>query len=169
MQVPHLVQYQGSKRNLAPEIVRYFPAQIERLIEPFCGTAAISIYVAAQGKAKSFLLNDINSPLVNLLENCVDSPGTLCQGYQHIWEGQFGEGVDSVEYFHKMRNEFNQFPTPSLMLFMLARVVKGAVRYNSNGQMNQSCDKRRYGTNPERIRENADAISKLKGKNNFSE
>lgn len=47
------------------------------------------------------------------------------------------------------------------MLFLLARVVKGAVRYNSNGELNQSCDKRRYGTKPNVIANNALAISGL--------
>ena len=56
MQVPHLVQYQGSKRSLAPEIVSFFPKQIDRLIEPFCGTAAVSIYAATHGKANRFFV-----------------------------------------------------------------------------------------------------------------
>ena len=43
MATPHLVQYQGSKRNIASEISSYFPKRINRLIEPFCGTAAVSI------------------------------------------------------------------------------------------------------------------------------
>lgn len=55
------------------------------------------------------------------------------------------------------------------MLFLLARVVKGAVRYNSNGELNQSCDKRRYGTRPKVIANNALEISKLlKDKASFS-
>lgn len=35
MKVPHLVQYQGSKRIMAPEIIKYFPITFDRLIEPF--------------------------------------------------------------------------------------------------------------------------------------
>lgn len=35
--VPHIVQYQGSKRNLAPQILPYFPQRFNRLIEPFAG------------------------------------------------------------------------------------------------------------------------------------
>ena len=55
------------------------------------------------------------------------------------------------------------------MLFLLARVVKGAVRYNSNGELNQSCDKRRYGTKPSAISNNAMTISNLlKNKTLFS-
>lgn len=47
--VPHLVQYQGSKRVLAPEIIRYFPEDIETLYEPFCGTCAVTILAAQEG------------------------------------------------------------------------------------------------------------------------
>jgi len=32
--IPHPIQYQGSKRNLASFILRYAPKGIERLIEP---------------------------------------------------------------------------------------------------------------------------------------
>lgn len=35
------------------------------------------------------------------------------------------------------------------------------MRYNSNGELNQSCDKRRYGTKPNVIANNALAISGL--------
>lgn len=44
--VPHIVQYQGSKRNLAPQILPYFPQRFNRLIEPFAGMAAITIAVS---------------------------------------------------------------------------------------------------------------------------
>ena len=32
--VPHLVQYQGSKRKLANQILRYMPDKFVRLVEP---------------------------------------------------------------------------------------------------------------------------------------
>lgn|GEM_PF-31101 len=169
MKIPHLVQYQGSKRNIAPEIFRFFPKKIDRIIEPFCGTAAISIYASAHRQVDSFLLNDINGPLVDMLNLCVNDPERLYYEYKKIWENQFLDDVDSLQYFSQQRDMFNSSPTPALMLFMLARVVKGAVRYNSKGQMNQSCDKRRYGTQPEKIRENALMISSLlKGKTEFT-
>ena len=44
--IPHIVQYQGSKRKLAPQIMQYMPERFDRLIEPFAGMAAISIAVA---------------------------------------------------------------------------------------------------------------------------
>ena len=147
MKTPHLVQYQGSKRIIAPEIVKFFPTTFDRLIEPFAGTCAITILSAAQGLCDEFWINDINQPLVNLMEECINNPLKLIDEYENIWNGQFAEGENNIDYFYKIREEFNKGKKDSArMLFLLARVVKGAVRYNSNGELNQSCDKRRYGT-----------------------
>ena len=44
MSVPHLVQYQGSKRLLAPQILQFMPQKFSRLIEPFAGMEAVSIF-----------------------------------------------------------------------------------------------------------------------------
>lgn len=63
---PHIVQYQGSKRNLAPQILQYIPKRFNRLIEPFAGMAAITIAVSMQKRARSYLLNDLNEPLINV-------------------------------------------------------------------------------------------------------
>ena len=52
MKTPHLVQYQGSKRIIAPEIVKFFPTTFDRLIEPFAGTCAITILSAAQAASE---------------------------------------------------------------------------------------------------------------------
>lgn len=38
MKVPQAFPYQGSKRNLAPAILRYFPDGTGTLIEPFAGS-----------------------------------------------------------------------------------------------------------------------------------
>lgn len=168
MTIPHLVQYQGSKRNIAPKILQFFPDKVDRIIEPFCGTAAVSILAAQNGRAEKFILNDINSALVKLLESCVNMPEELYQQYEHIWNGQFAEGTNNIDYFYKMREKFNNEKEPAMMLFMLARVVKGAVRYNRNGEMNQSCDNRRNGTRPQQVKLNAYRISKLlRGKAEF--
>ena len=81
---PHLVQYQGSKRNLAPEILRYFPNKIDRLIEPFSGTCAITILAAQEHKTNKFIINDINGPLVGLMKECINNPAELSRDYESI-------------------------------------------------------------------------------------
>lgn len=167
--VPHLVQYQGSKRILAPEIIRYFPEDIDTLYEPFCGTCAVTILAAREGLCHSFVVNDINAPLVEMMRECIESPHELAAAYRDIWLGQYDEGNDNIGYFYQVRQEFNDGKKdPARMLFLLARVVKGAIRYNADGTMNQSCDKRRFGTKPELIEKNAVDISNLlMGKTDF--
>ena len=159
---PHLVQYQGSKRIIAPEILKYFPDNVIRLIEPFAGTCAVSILAAMEKRAASFWVNDINEPLINMMKCCIEDPEQLYLTYKDIWQGQFEDGENNINYFYKIRKEFNGgLRDPARMLFLLARVVKGAIRYNSNGEINQSCDKRRYGTKPEKVKINAYQISQL--------
>ena len=43
--LPHPIQYQGSKRSLASDILRFLPGKVERLVEPFAGTGAVSVAV----------------------------------------------------------------------------------------------------------------------------
>ena len=74
MKVPHPIQYQGSKRSLASIILRYFPIKFPRLVEPFAGTAAISIACAARGKTNSYWINDLNKPLAELLGLIINNP-----------------------------------------------------------------------------------------------
>lgn len=168
--VPHLVQYQGSKRLIADDILKHIPEGTGRIIEPFSGTCAVSILAAYTKKCSSFWLNDINKPLIEMIEACVNDPEKLAEDYARVWEKQFEEGQNNVDYFFSVRDDFNSGSQDAArMLFLLARVVKGAVRYNAHGQMNQSCDKRRFGTKPAVVKKNAHSISRLlKGKTTFS-
>ena len=158
MSLPHPIQYQGSKRNLAADILNFLPSKIGRFIEPFAGTAAVSIAVAARQISRSFWLNDLNQPLIELLELIVERPNEIVSAYTEIWNGQHD---NSIEHYTKVREKFNQTNDPKLFLYLLARCVKGAVRYNSKGCFNQSHDKRRKGTRPETMRKNIEGVSTL--------
>lgn len=167
---PHIVQYQGSKRNLAPQILRYFPQKFNRLIEPFAGMAAITIAVSKQRRAEQYVLNDLNEPLINILREAINNPQKLIEEYTKVWSEQINFDGGSVEHFYKIRKDFNDGnKSAANMLYLLARCVKGSVRYSSNGMFNQSPDKRRMGTNPKNLAPNVYMISSfLKGKTEFS-
>jgi DNA adenine methylase len=167
--VPHIVQYQGSKRNLAPQILQYIPNRFNRLIEPFAGMAAITIAVSKQGRAEHYLLNDLNEPLVNILKEAINNPKQLIEDYTRVWNEQLTYQGGSVEHFYKVRNDFNNGnQCAANMLYLLARCVKGSVRYSSSGLFNQSPDKRRMGTNPKNLARNVFLISSLlKNKTDF--
>lgn len=167
--VPHIVQYQGSKRKLASQILQYMPEKFDRLIEPFSGMAAISIATALEGRAESYVINDLNAPLVNMLKEAIEHPEQLINEYRKVWNEQFAYGEEHVQHFYIVRERFNDgAETPANMLYLLARCVKGAVRYGKNGRFNQSPDKRRHGTNPKTLEKNVVTISNLlKGKSTF--
>jgi DNA adenine methylase len=82
----------------------------------------------------------------------------LADAYAELWRG---EAADALEHFYSVREQFNRTQEPRLFLYLLARCIKGAVRYNSEGLFNQSPDKRRLGTRPETMRQNIMAVSML--------
>lgn len=162
MKLPHPIPYQGSKRNLADQILRFFPDNFDRLVEPFAGSAAMTIASAFYFKANRFIINDINEPLVNLWENIIENPKSIIKHYHDIWHGQHG---NEDEYYYQIRERFNDTKQPEYLLFLLAKCVKAAVRYNAQGQFNQSPDKRRLGRNPQMMRDDILRVSQLlKGK-----
>ena len=167
--VPHIVQYQGSKRKLAPQILQYKPKKFNRLIEPFSGMAAISIATPIEQRADSYVINDLNKVLVEILKEAIENPSQLASDYRRIWDEQFLYGDNHVEHFYVVRDRFNNGQeTPANLLYLIARCVKGAVRYGGNGKFNQSPDKRRHGTNPDTLEQNLYAISnQLKGKTSY--
>ena len=167
---PHMVQYQGSKRLLAPQILQYMPNSFNRLIEPFAGMAAITVAAANERRAAHYLINDINEPLVGLLKAAIETPALLIEKYTEVWMNQFEYHNGHLGHFYYIRDCFNDGnQTAENMLYLLARCVKGAVRYGKNGNFNQSPDKRRHGTNPKNIAGNVYAMSGLlKGKTTYS-
>ena len=147
--VPHPFPYQGSKRSICRHILPHIPASTNRLVEPFCGAAAVSLAAAVEGRAKRFWLNDANVPLMALWREILERPTQLADSYERLWREQL---PDRKSFFFQVRRQFNQTHAPHLLLYLLARIVKGAVRYSTNGQFNQSADNRRWGMRPEAMR-----------------
>lgn len=162
MKLPHPIPYQGSKRNLADQILRLFPEHFDSLFEPFAGSAAITIASAYYFKANSFIVNDVNEPLIYLWDTIINNPKSIIKSYHDIWHGQHG---NEEEYYYQIRDRFNETKQPEYLLFLLAKCVKAAVRYNAQGGFNQSPDKRRLGRNPAAMRDDILRVSQLlKGK-----
>lgn len=166
MKAPQPIPYQGSKRALANVILQFFPENVDRVIEPFAGSAAISVASAIKHKASRYWINDLNKPLIDLLQEIIEYPSAISEKYSTTWNRQLG---NEKEYYKEVRNRFNQSHKPEDFLFILARCVKGAVRYNSQGEFNQSPDNRRKGKNPTMMKKEIHQLSQLlKGKTVFS-
>lgn len=156
--VPQPFPYQGSKRRLAACILRCIPGNSHRLVEPFAGSAAVSLAAAKFGRARRIFLADANEPLTRLWKEIVMRPDELCDRYEELWNEQ--DGQERI-FYDEVRKSFNQNHRPEHLLYLLARCVKAAIRYNSNGEFNNSPDNRRRGMRPETMRCNLVACSHL--------
>ncbi len=152
------IPYQGSKRSLAPRICKIFPEQIETLYEPFAGSAALTIYAAHHGLARSFVIGDVYADLINLWDLIINQPDLVSDRYRAIWNEQHVKGVT---HFNDVRAQYNDDRDPISLLYLIARCVKNAVRFNQKGNFSQSVDKRRTGVQPDKLTRSVHAVSKL--------
>jgi DNA adenine methylase len=163
--LPHPIPYQGSKRKLAPVIATYLPDEIEVFYEPFCGSAAMTIYAANKRMARRFVIADSLAPIVELQRAVVEKPVETAKQYRAIWEGQ-KDGDNG--YFNEVRARYNADRDPVDLLYLICRCVKNAVRFNKTGNFTQSHDKRRLGMQPDKMQSAIEGVSHmLKGKVEF--
>lgn len=147
--IPHPIPYQGSKRFLADEILSRMPSRFSRLVEPFAGSSAISLAVASRKMADRFWINDAHKPLAVLWQEIIGEPEALATKYESLWRRQLGR---EREFFDLVRDQFNENHKPEHFLYLLARCVKAAIRYNSAGKFNNTPDNRRSGARPNEMR-----------------
>lgn len=157
-QLPHPIPYQGSKRLLAERILRTVgERRFDVLYEPFAGSGAITIAGAACKLANRYEVSDTLAPLVEIWEAIIQRPHELADEYEGVWQKQFSD----PEHFNQVRMEFNQRHHPAKLLYLLARCVKNAPRFNKDGKFNQSPDKRRHGMRPTKMRREIEGVSAL--------
>jgi DNA adenine methylase len=149
LRVPHPIPYQGSKRRLAGVIVGFFHPEISRLIEPFAGSAAVTLASASRSLAQEYVIGEVLKPLAGLWDLIISDPKYVADQYEHLWRKQ---PANSTDYFFQIRAEYNQTNDPILLLYLVVRCVKNAIRFNPKGEFNQSPDHRRKGMRPEKMR-----------------
>lgn len=149
VRLPHPIPYQGSKRNLAPLIGRYVPAETSTWYEPFAGSAAMALWAARHRNPRRIVLGDSLAPMMELWRAILNRPQATAARYAEVWHGQ---KPGDAAYFNRLRERFNADRDPVDLLYLLCRCVKNAVRFNAKGVFTQSVDKRRLGMRPEKMR-----------------
>ncbi len=151
--IPHFLPYQGSKRRLAPAILAAAgPRHFARLFEPFAGSGALTLAAAHANLADSFVLGDSLQPLATLWRRALADPDGLAAAYAALWQ--------SADY-DAARTDYNASGNEAALLYLLARCVKNAPRFNQAGHFNQSADQRRRGVGPERLRQSLRQVAAL--------
>lgn len=156
--LPHPIPYQGSKRSLAPLISQYLPANIETWYEPFAGSAAMTIWAAHHGLAKTYVISDSLRPMCELWSAIIENPASSVERYSQIW---YGQDYGGHGYFNEVRARYNEGHDPIDLLYLICRCVKNAVRFNRHGRFTQSHDKRRLGMMPDKMETAILGVSRL--------
>src|ERR1700738_1413710 len=67
------IRWAGSKRSSIPILSQFFPPDINRYVEPFCGSAALFFHLAPQRA----VLSDLNHELISFYKSMKREPATV--------------------------------------------------------------------------------------------
>jgi DNA adenine methylase len=132
-----IVKYQGGKSKELPLIKQLLPNQFTRVIEPFCGGAAVSF-----GLGYNSLMSDINRDVINLYS--VVANESLYPNLQvRVNELKTLEHDDLEKEFYAARDVINSLwessntYTRALSYIILRQLCfSGMERYNAKGEFN---------------------------------
>lgn len=148
-----LIKWTGSKRSQSELIVKNFPKEMNRYLEPFCGGCSVLWEVLNSDiSVGSYVISDLNLDLINLWNEVKEHPYKLSVDYKFFWE-EMNSLSDKARnsFWYKIRDEFNEYREPSHFLFINRTSYNGLVRYNSNGDFNTSFHFSRKGIEPNKL------------------
>ena len=130
------IKYMGGKTKELPLISKLAPSSFERVVEPFCGGAAVSLYYE-----KPCVLNDINDLVINLY-SVVQSSEHYPELQKRVNEIKCYDHDQLEEIYYSSRNIINEPNAFSNYEKALAYIVvrqlcfSGMERYNADGKFN---------------------------------
>jgi DNA adenine methylase len=141
---PPLIKWPGSKRTQAKQIVGLFPKQFKRYYEPFVGGGSVLFQV----NPRVAICGDTCIPLVNLWRMIQEHPLGLLEHYRVLWHRLQTEGY---QVYYEVRERFNRTQNPADLFFLSRTCVNGLIRFNQNGEFNNSLHHTRRGIHPDRL------------------
>lgn len=157
--IPPVIKWSGSKRPIAFDLARLFPAS-NRFFDPFVGGGSILPFF----KSKPSIVGDTIPELISLWNLIKKEPDKLKSGYSKRWDRLQTEGYN---VYYEIRNTFNETKDPIDFLFLSRTCVNGLIRYNRQGKFNNSLHHTRPGIHPNRLSKIIDDWSKWVQNINF--
>lgn len=138
-----VIKWSGSKRSQVDNILSYI-GEYNTYYEPFIGGGSV-LYAVNPANG---IVGDINKPLINLWNAIKSNPIYLIEEYRKMWNKLQEEGN---QYYLSVRERFNQEQSEVDLLFLSRTCVNGLIRYNKNGEFNNSLHHTRPGIHPDRL------------------
>lgn len=151
-----VIKWSGSKRTLAPQLLKYFPKEIDTYYEPFVGGGSVlrALLNDTSIKVKRYICVDNDVNLISLWNAIKERPCDVADRYEHLWQ-DFNKTKDisyRKQYFESVRKRLNETHDPLDFMFIMRTCVNGLPRYNKNGEFNTSCHFTRNGIEPHKLR-----------------
>lgn len=144
MNYPAIIKWSGSKRLVAKQLARYF-SPCDTYYEPFVGGGAMMPFA----RTDKGVASDIIPELIDLWDAIKVNPQLVANEYQNRWNELQEKGQ---EVYYKVRDRFNQTKNCFDFLFLTRTCVNGLIRYNNQGEFNNSFHLSRPGINPDTLR-----------------
>jgi DNA adenine methylase len=138
-----VIKWSGSKRTQAHIIVPLVPPS-GVYYEPFVGGGSI---LGNVGPRRSFA-SDVIPELIDLWNAIKTEPEFLKAQYASMWEDLQTNGHEA---YYRVREIFNTSRTPEHFLFLTRTCVNGLIRFNSEGNFNNSLHHSRPGIHPSKL------------------
>jgi DNA adenine methylase len=140
-----VIKWSGSKRSVAAQLASLFP-EYERYYEPFVGGGAMLPF----RKVRQGCANDIMPELIQFWTVIRDDPQSAIDGYTVRWQARQQSGH---RIYYEIRDHFNETRDPIDFLFLSRTCVNGLIRFNKEGNFNNSLHHTRPGVAPETLGE----------------
>lgn len=138
--IPPIIKWSGSKRTVAPALSEFLiPAK--HFYDPFVGGGAILPF----RKSQRAIAGDVIPELITLWQSIQSSPELVANGYQERWARLQSEGY---LVYYEIRDRFNSKRDPIDLLFLSRTCVNGLIRFNKEGNFNNSLHHTRPGISP---------------------
>lgn len=139
------LKWAGGKTQLLDEIINGLPKDMEnikRYVEPFVGAGSVFLYFLENDYFEEYIINDINSKLINLYEIIRDTPEELIEILTELKNKYLNlEMEEREELFYCIRSKFNNLNCNKVQLaayfiFLNKTCFNGLYRENLKGEFN---------------------------------
>ena len=130
-----VIKYQGGKSKELPLIKQMLPQKFDRVVEPFCGGAAVSF-----GLQTPAILNDINPMVINLYKVLQSDDYVKVLNHINVIKTYEHDALQEAFYAARdvINNPDNHTPEIQAVSYIIVRQLcfSGMERYNAKGEFN---------------------------------
>lgn len=130
--------YSGSKHKLIPQLIEYFPKEVDVFYDVFCGGLSVTINT----NYEKYISNDIITPLVEFYINIYEAAknGNIETEIEKVLKHKLNK--ESQDDYNNLRAEFNMDRDPYKFFSLVSSCTNNLMRFNKKLGFNQTWGKR---------------------------